>query len=162
MRPKLGSRLARMVTLTLIIVAAIAVLLYSAQWQVAPAEGASQSAVLSSSTIYLPVILLNRNQQRIAFEKWIKCPDGSSWGCQVELWTVNTDGAGLKRLTQDYYDVGPAWSPNGEYIAFARLGSAGEGIFAINYDGTNFRRISSDQRAYYPEVPKCSSRSSGD
>ena len=36
-----------------------------------------------------------------------------------DLFTVNTDGTGLRRLTDDRHaDLHPAWSPDGQTIAF--------------------------------------------
>ncbi len=53
-------------------------------------------------------------------------PDGSqlvfsgSSGGITDLYTVNADGTGLRRLTNDRYgDLQPQWSPDGRTIAFA-------------------------------------------
>lgn len=87
----------------------------------------------------------------IVFEKWLKSPNEQSWGYNVELWVVNSDGSGLRQLTQGFYDTGPEWSPNGLSITFSRSGTNTEGIFIIDNSGNNVRILSSNIRAYYPQ-----------
>src|SRR5262249_8708406 len=55
-----------------------------------------------------------------------------------ELYVVNADGSGLRRLTYDALaERQPAWSPDRTQIAFsARDGSGNSGIYVINADGT--------------------------
>lgn len=66
--------------------------------------------------------------------------DGNS-----EIYVVNVDGTGLRRLTNDAaQDVDPAWSPDGKRIAFAsdRAGTS-EGdldIYVMDADGSNVVR----------------------
>jgi TolB protein len=45
---------------------------------------------------------------------------GQCVGCNVEIYVVNADGTGLRRLTRNPAGDGvPAWSPDGQTIAFA-------------------------------------------
>lgn len=53
------------------------------------------------------------------------------------IYTVNADGTNLKRVT---YGIDPAFSPDGNKIAFAREG-ARSGLFVSNADGTNERLV---------------------
>ena len=98
-----------------------------------------------------PTVVQNSSQDWIVFERWIWCPEDKTWGCKVELWLIRSDGSDLHKLTQDYYDVGPSWSPNGQHIAFSRHGYGIEGIFFVDLEDTNPHRISSNLRAYYPQ-----------
>jgi TolB protein len=50
------------------------------------------------------------------------------------LWTMGTDGTGLRRLTED--GNFPTWSPNGQRVAFLR-----EGIWVMDADGGHQRRL---------------------
>src|SRR5688572_29352034 len=51
-----------------------------------------------------------------------------------EIYTSNTDGSNIMRLTNDPgYDDHPAWSPDGIRIAFTRNGN----LFTMNADGSN-------------------------
>jgi Tol biopolymer transport system component len=62
----------------------------------------------------------------------------------AEVWTMNADGTGKKRLYRSGCCVGewapPVWSPDGRQIAFS-ADSAG-GTFVINSDGTGLERRS--------------------
>lgn len=67
---------------------------------------------------------------KIAFARW----DGTDG----ELWVVNADGSGPKRLTNDtkqqWY---PAWSPDGTQIAFeSDRGGADDNIWTMNANGS--------------------------
>ena len=45
-----------------------------------------------------------------------------------DLWTVRIDGRGLRRLTRGRHtnDVAPAWSPDGKWLAWVRIGFEGD------------------------------------
>jgi Tol biopolymer transport system component len=57
------------------------------------------------------------------------------------LAVMNRDGSGLTILDGDRADRGPAFSPDGESIAFARGGS----IFVIGTDGSGLHQVVEDQ-----------------
>jgi len=85
-----------------------------------------------------------------------------------EIFVVNTDGTGLRRLTRNRLnDVDPAWSPDGRTILFGR--SVGEFIdgpyflFAMNADGTRqhrLLRLRSGEPAWSPDGSKIAFSSS--
>jgi Tol biopolymer transport system component len=66
--------------------------------------------------------------------------------CDVDLYTINAGGTGLKQLT-DYAskEYTPDWSPSGHRIAFYSYSTvAGMRIFTIRPDGTSNRIIASN------------------
>ena len=55
------------------------------------------------------------------------------------IFTMNTNGSGLRRLTRDRGDdLYPAWSPDGKQIAFVskRRGDRDRGLYVMNADGS--------------------------
>jgi Tol biopolymer transport system component len=63
--------------------------------------------------------------------------------CNDELYVVNADGSGLRRLTRNAAaDEEAAWSPDGRKIAFiSRRDRGAAEIYVMNADGTGQRRL---------------------
>jgi hypothetical protein len=57
-----------------------------------------------------------------------------------EVYVMNADGSGQKRLTYDT-GAGPAWSPDGQRIAFVSRQDQNFEIFVINADGSDPTRL---------------------
>ena len=62
------------------------------------------------------------------------------------IYTVQPDGTGVKRLTTDGSSVTPRWSPNGKLIAFSRKGE----LWVMQADGSHQHRVGTVTRAYQP------------
>jgi mono/diheme cytochrome c family protein/Tol biopolymer transport system component len=59
-------------------------------------------------------------------------------GLPWDLWTINVDGSGLRRLTEFYEDLPMAvFSPDGKQLAVMGAG----GMYLLDADGANLRRI---------------------
>jgi tetratricopeptide (TPR) repeat protein len=59
-----------------------------------------------------------------------------------EIYVVNADGSGLKRLTDNAFNDGlPAWSPNGQAIAFVSDEGGVWAVWAMSADGSNRRKL---------------------
>ena len=76
--------------------------------------------------------------RKIAFARLLTSQDGN---CnQWDLYTVNGDGTGVRRLTNTKAsELMSTWSPTGRKIAFARYPASGGAhrIFKIATDGSN-------------------------
>jgi LysM repeat protein len=72
--------------------------------------------------------------QRVAF---MSARDGN-W----EVYVINMDGSGLKRLTNDGAQDGlPTWSPDGKSIAFVSNRGGSWAIWVMNANGSNQRKL---------------------
>ena len=61
---------------------------------------------------------------------------------ESEVYTINVDGSGEKRLTDSPgLDAFPAWSPDGERIAFATDREGNWEIYSIDANGSQQRRL---------------------
>jgi len=73
-------------------------------------------------------------------------PDGTklAFSKNGDIYTSNTSGKNLKRLTKGYsIDVSPAWSPDGRQIAFTSDRSGAPQIYVMSAGGGNLRKITS-------------------
>jgi Tol biopolymer transport system component len=62
----------------------------------------------------------------------------------VELFTMNSDGTGVRRLTNNPgIDGGGRWSPDGTMIAWSSLRAGAREIWIMNADGTGQRQVTS-------------------
>ncbi|MBI3920925.1 MAG: PD40 domain-containing protein [Armatimonadetes bacterium] len=68
------------------------------------------------------------------------------------LWIVNADGTGKRRLTNDTVDASsPKWSPDGSRIAYLRE----DGLWVINADGLGKRRLVVSPKRYLRGAESC-------
>lgn len=94
--------------------------------------------VQCNSPTYLPL----EHEGQIAF---ISVRDENA-----EVYSVNIDGTGLKRLTDSPWgDSEPIWSPDGSKIAFVYGRRKDSNVFLMNANGTHQRQITSGASAFF-------------
>ncbi len=74
----------------------------------------------------------------------------------TEIYVMDADGGNPVNLTRDdAYDSAPAWSPDGQRIAFERGGGAGRGpqIFVMNADGSGVVWLTQEPLASWGRSP---------
>lgn len=68
-----------------------------------------------------------------------------------EVYMVNADGSGLKRLTNNPANDGlPTWSPDGRLIAFISDRDGAWGVWVMNADGGDQRQLFALEGEYSP------------
>lgn len=89
-------------------------------------------------------------------------PDGSKLAFtsnrdgNPEIYVVNRDGSGLRRLTNNQgIDVTPTWAPSGNQIAFTSDRAGTPQVYIMNADGSTPRRIAGEwsDRATWSPAP---------
>jgi serine/threonine-protein kinase len=78
----------------------------------------------------------------IAFVSDRDGPDAAGNLGNQEIYVMNADGSGQRRLTHDpAMDVSPVISPDGTRIAFASRRAGGYDVFVMNVDGSDQRQV---------------------
>jgi len=92
-------------------------------------------------------------------QNWLPAwaPDGSQLAFtsnrdgQPELYISNSDGSGLRRLTNHPgIDTSPTWSPQGHLLAFVSDRTGAPQVYVIGADGTGLRRITFESHCDRP------------
>jgi Tol biopolymer transport system component len=127
----------------------------------------AQSHPSSAQPVARPGLAPGSGESKIAFLSDVpkaRLPKGVRW--QGELYVVNTDGSGLRRLARfASASLHPSWSPDGRTIAFERrvgpIGAPPPGngacfrvchveIFVVNADGSGLRNLTGNAGGYVP------------
>ena len=92
-------------------------------------------------------------------QNWLPAwsPDGaqlaftSNRDGQPDLYVINADGSGLRRLTNHPgIDTSPTWSPQGHQLAFVSDRTGSPQVYVVGADGTGLRRITFESHCDRP------------
>jgi TolB protein len=84
----------------------------------------------------------------LAFEKRFGPKVGQCVVCTWEIFVANADAGGQRSLTRTSGFAVPAWSPDGQTIAFS-TGLPIPNLYVVNADGSGQRRVSQDAISAY-------------
>ncbi len=102
------------------------------------ADGTGQRPLLPGPSKDNTIISWSPDGQRLAFSSQSNSGDNNT----SEIYTVDADGAGLVRLTNNAaWDNCPAWSPDGTKIAFRSNRDGCQEIYLMNPDGSAQTRL---------------------
>jgi TolB protein len=66
----------------------------------------------------------------------------SNGGGKPQIYVMNADGSGVRRLTTGFANYAPTWSPDGSSVAFISTRSGVPQIYVMSADGTAQTRVS--------------------
>jgi Tol biopolymer transport system component len=109
-------------------------------YELNPATNGTRLVYGSSGELYASALRLNSAGSHLVFaQKPIGASDDAA-----EIFVVRVDGSGLQRITDNaYWDLYPAWSPDGSEIAFLSMRGDDEDldIYVMDSDGGNARKL---------------------
>jgi Tol biopolymer transport system component len=92
----------------------------------------------TNNEVYTSALRLNTDGDTLVFAQKI---DGSN-GNNTEIFTIGVDGENLKRITSNsFWDLYPAWSPDGTQIAFLSKREKDLDIYVMNTDGSDQHKL---------------------
>lgn len=98
-----------------------------------------EPALVGSGAHNMTVFSLSPDDRRLVYD--------TVGDAQEDLWIMNSDGSGRRRLTDDpFKDRSPAWSPNGEAIVFMSDRSGRLDDWTIRPDGSELRQLTATAR----------------
>lgn len=117
-------------------------------WNWSGGEGAELWIVNTTGAPAPAYLTGGRNTGNVGEPAWSPLGNRIAFARDVDgmpgLWTIATDGTGLRQVTAQWVDSHPSWSPDGQSLAFLRSGGAIFGdIYVVSALGGLARAVAS-------------------
>ena len=90
--------------------------------------------------------------RRVAF---VEARDGNEASDGADVYVMNGDGSGRRRLTQGpQTDGDPVWSPDGRRLAFVRVHGDRSDVYVVDADGSGLRRLAPPSNSRCCQAPR--------
>jgi hypothetical protein len=105
------------------------------------ADGSGTRSLTASNEVYDANPAWSPDGSKIAFDRQIQATQSPELSGTIDVWVMNADGSGQRRLTATGRAHGPTWSPDGSRIAFV---DDNRDIYALNTDGSGLTKLTNE------------------
>lgn len=117
---------------------------YNDMWTM-NADGSNKALLVHVSTHITYGHDWSPDETKIIFSVKQSCTSDSFWSCNYDLFEINSDGTGLRQITNTpYIEWHPQYSPDGKYIAYASIEDGNRNLWLAKSDWSERVQLATD------------------